>query len=60
MNPQSFETHNLVTSNLPQMVVLKKNDHWDVTIVGSCKTFYEKEGGVSSQVQVMMNLMSPN
>ncbi len=57
MNPQSGRTKNLVVLRV-QLGNPKKNDHFNVAFMEKYKIYHKKEGGASSQVQDVMNLVN--
>jgi len=57
MNPQSGRTNNLVVLRV-QLGSPKKNDHFNVVLMEKYKIYHKKEGGASSQVQDVVNLMN--
>jgi hypothetical protein len=56
MNPQSGRSNNLVVLRV-QLGNPKKNDHFNVALMEKYKIYHKKEGGASSQVQDVVNLV---
>jgi hypothetical protein len=57
MNPQSGRTNNLVVLKV-QLGNPKKNDHFNVALMEKYKIYHKKEGGASSQIQYLVNLVN--